>query len=395
MTDATGTTTWNYDAASRVTSVSSPQGIVSYTYNDADDRLTMTLPGNRTVTNAYDTAGRLGSVTGWQSRAANFSYDADGNRTGITRPNGVNSSYTYDGGGRLTSAVHSNGGTLQSFTYTLDASGNRTSVAYGAGTETYTLDDLNRVTAVSYPNGDTVSYAYDANGNILTRTFNGVPTNYTHDDADQLTSDGSTNYTYDANGNLTAAGADTFSWDYADRMTAATVGGTAATYAYDGDGVRASKTVGSTTPYLWDRESGLPLLVDDGTDAFLHADGTLAQIDGAGTPEYMLDDALRSVRGVTNLADTLIGTADYDVFGAVRQSSGASSVFRFTGEQLDSETGFTFLRARYLNPALGRLTSADTVQPNAPGTQGYNTANHTSSEVSGAGAPQVPAGAGQ
>ena len=33
------------------------------------------------------------------------------------------------------------------------------------GTETYTLDALNRVTAVSYPNGDNVSYAYDANGN--------------------------------------------------------------------------------------------------------------------------------------------------------------------------------------------------------------------------------------
>jgi signal peptidase I len=31
-----------------------------------------------------------------------------------------------------------------------------------------------------------------------------------------------------------------------------------------------------------------------------------------------------------------------------------------------------FVRARYLNPALGRFTSADSVQPNAPGTRGYN-----------------------
>ncbi|OGO09486.1 MAG: hypothetical protein A2Y61_07945 [Chloroflexi bacterium RBG_13_60_13] len=43
-----------------------------------------------------------------------------------------------------------------------------------------------------------------------------------------------------------------------------------------------------------------------------------------------------------------------------------------TGEQFDNETGFTFLRGRYLDPRLGRFLSMDSVQPNAPGTQGYN-----------------------
>jgi RHS repeat-associated protein len=126
------------------------------------------------------------------------------------------------------------------------------------------------------------------------------------------------------------------------------------------------------TPYLWDRQSGLPLLVDDGTDAYLHADGALAELDGSGQPTYLLDDALGSVRGLTDLGGSLIGTADYDIFGQVRASSGASSVFGFTGEQFDAETGFTFLRARYLDPRLGRFLSADSIQPNAPGTQGYN-----------------------
>jgi RHS repeat-associated protein len=44
----------------------------------------------------------------------------------------------------------------------------------------------------------------------------------------------------------------------------------------------------------------------------------------------------------------------------------------FTGEQSDAESGFTYLRARYLSPSLGRFLSADSVQPNAPGSQGYN-----------------------
>lgn len=40
------------------------------------------------------------------------------------------------------------------------------------------------------------------------------------------------------------------------------------------------------------------------------------------------------------------------MFGRVRASSGAGSVLGFTGEQFDSKTGFTLLRARYLDPRL-------------------------------------------
>ncbi|GAF83258.1 unnamed protein product, partial [marine sediment metagenome] len=42
----------------------------------------------------------------------------------------------------------------------------------------------------------------------------------------------------------------------------------------------------------------------------------------------------------------------------VEASSGAASAFGFTGEQFDAETGFTFLRARYLDPRLGRFLGA-------------------------------------
>lgn len=47
---------------------------------------------------------------------------------------------------------------LAHFDYTLDANGNRTAVVPAAGTESYTLDALNRLTGVKYANGDTVSY---------------------------------------------------------------------------------------------------------------------------------------------------------------------------------------------------------------------------------------------
>ncbi len=52
--------------------------------------------------------------------------------------------------------------------------------------------------------------------------------------------------------------------------------------------------------------------------------------------------------------------------------TGSSLALGYTGQLTDPSTGFVDLRARELDPTLGRFLSADTVQPNAPGTQGYN-----------------------
>ncbi len=374
MLDGTGLTTWTYDAASRVTAVASPQGTLGYTYNAAGQRSAMTLPGSRTLTYAYDSGGRLDSVTDWASRTISFDYDVNGNRTLIKRPNGVDSTYSYDAANRLAAIVHADsGGTIESFSYTLDAVGNRTAVTSSAGTESYTLDALNRITAVTYPGGPTVSYTYDANGNRTVKNVSGgATTNYTYDDAGQLTFDGATTYTYDDAGNLVSRGSDSFTWDHVGRLASATVGGVTTTYTYDADGTRVSKSVsGTPVDYLWDAEAGLPLLVDDGTSAFVHAGGILSEVDSSSA-SYHLADGLGSVRGMTDLSGSVIGAADYEIFGQVTASSGTGSVFGFTGEQFDVETGFTFLRARYHDPSLGRFISADSVQPNAPGSQGWN-----------------------
>src|SRR5581483_6936055 len=202
---------------------------------------------------------------------------------------------------------------------------------------------------------------------------NGTATTYTYDAAGQLTSDGTNTYTYDAAGNLTAAGANTYTWDWANRLASSTVAGTSTSYQCAGDNLRTSKQSGATTTnYLWDREAGDAELVDDGSQSYLHADGVQEQIDRSGQPQYLLGDSLGSVRGVTDGSGTLTGSADYGVFGTVRSRSGQSSIFGFVGEQTDSETGFSYLRARYYDPSTGRFLSADSSIPNAAGTQGYN-----------------------
>ena len=52
------------------------------------------------------------------------------------------------------------------------------------------------------------------------------------------------------NGDLTNRGSDTFAWDYEDRMTSATVNSVTTTFAYRGDGLRNSRTMGGVTTGL-------------------------------------------------------------------------------------------------------------------------------------------------
>jgi RHS repeat-associated protein len=290
----------------------------------------------------------------------------------ITRPGNVATTYGYDGADRLTSVHHDVGtSTIAHYDYVLDQNGNRASMTSAAGAENYTLDALNRLTAATYPNGDKTAYTYDAAGNRLTSTLNGTATNYTYDTAGRLVSQGAKTISYDGASNITANGSDTYSWDWAGRMASSTVGGAIANYTYDGDGVRTAVTnVGSTTNYVWDRASSLPLLVDDGTQGYVQTErGVLEQL--GSTASYPLGDALGSVRTLETPTPSALGTTSYDAFGSVRSQSGQQSIFGFTGQQTDP-TGLSFLRARYYNSSLGRFTSPDSVQPNAPGTQGYN-----------------------
>jgi RHS repeat-associated protein len=372
MTDPTGQTTYTYDAAGRVTAVSSPRGQITYTYDSAGRRASMTLPGNRTVTYDYNARGLLASLTDWQGRITTFDYDSDGNRTKIIRPNGVESTYAYDSVGRVTSITHTKGAsTLLSFSYTYDDAGRRTSVTTPQGTESYTYDELGRLTQVSYPGGPTVSYTYDAAGNRKTETRGGSTTNYDYDAAGQLITVGNKTYTYDANGNLIQAGSDSFTWDYDNRLITASVGTHSGSYVHDGDGVRTRATVdGNQANYLVDTQDGLPTLVDDGSKAYLHTDGVLSEI-GTSTATQLLGDALGSVRGIADTNGNVVGSRDYEAFGSPRTTSGATSLFGFTGEPTDA-TGLVYLRARSLDPATGRFLSVDSMTPNAPGTQGYN-----------------------
>ncbi len=208
------------------------------------------------------------------------------------------------------------------------------------------------------PDGN-ATYGYDPVGNRTSKVA-GATTSYTYDRADGILTAGATSFSVNANGNTTAKGADTFIYDQPNRLKTATVSGTAETYAYDGDGTRFSRQIGSGSPirYVSDVNRGLPVAVDDGTRKYVYGLGLAYAVNGSSLEVYHTD-RLGSIRALTDATGSVSATYRTDEWGTVTAQTGSSTQpFGFTGEPRDA-TGLTYLRARYYDPALGRFLSRD------------------------------------
>ena len=123
-------------------------------------------------------------------------------------------------------------------------------------------------------------------------------------------------------------------------------------YQYSADGLRQSKTEGGvTTTYTWDVNASLPVILQDGSQTYVYGLGLVSQTDGSGDQVYPLGDGLGSTTTLTDSTGTVVATYAYDVFGALRSSTGtADTEYRFMGQQDDATLGYTYLRARYYDP---------------------------------------------
>lgn len=397
-----GAVSYEYDAADRVVQVTDNMGETNYEFSPGGRKLSMELVPQigglaREVGYTYSSStGKLESMTDWQNQTTTFTYTSLGLVDVLERPNNVTTDYDYDALGRLDRLAHTQSSTsslIAQYDYVLDENGNRTNLtmtgaAYGATPldESYVYDDLDRLISATYADGGTVSYGYDKNGNRASVTSGGVTTTYVYDEADRLlrleSPPGTPSYFYgwSSNGNRETAGPtgnvsqNQYDYDWDNRLESANIDGTTTSFEYAADGTRLTKVTGSTsTSYLYDRKSGLPKVIDDGTTSYVWGPGSLfRQIDnGNGDNLEALTDALGSIRVVTDTSGAVAGLADWDVWGNLRASSGSQAGFGWAGEQQDLETGLVYLRARYYAPGPGQFITRDTLQPNAGGTQGW------------------------
>jgi RHS repeat-associated protein len=228
-------------------------------------------------------------------------------------------------------------------------------------TITYTYDSLYRLKRADYSDGTYFSYTYDAVGNRLTeQTTGGTSNTYVYDAANRLTSVDGIAYTWDNNGNLLSDGTNTYSYDHANRLIGVNRPTIAASYGYNGLGDRLQQTVnGVTATYAIDLAGSLTQVLADTTNTYLYGSSRIGQYAGT-TAEYLLGDALGSVRQLADASGNVTLAKGYEPYGEVLGSAGnTTTAYGFTGERTDNN-GLIYLRARYYNPTVGRFTTMDT-----------------------------------
>jgi RHS repeat-associated protein len=173
-----------------------------------------------------------------------------------------------------------------------------------------------------------------------------------------------------------------YAYDFENRLIASATASDSVSYEYDELGNRVSRSVnGTLTRFLVDSNRELSHVV--------------AELDATGTPlaEYTVGDDLISQQrgtiesfyhydgnGSTRLLSANGGavtdTYDYDAFGNLLAGTGTTSnEFLHGGEQLDTNVGFYYLRARYMDPTVGRFISRDPFPGNPfdpPSLHGYS-----------------------
>jgi RHS repeat-associated protein len=383
MVDVSGTNSYQYDVLGELTNkmvnwAGGPAVSLNYRYDAIGPVTNLWTSSANGVTNAYvyDNLGRLTNVVAGSTMAATYRYDIVGNLQAIGYAAGVTNLYQYDALNRVTNAVWRAGNTaLASFGYTLGPTGNRTNLAEtvnGASRSyNWTYDSLYRLTGETIANAGTVNYAYDAVGNRTNRssTITQLPANApTYNSNDWLNSD-----VYDPNGNTTNSGTSSYQYDALNHLTNANNG--AILIAYDADGNRAKKTVGSTTTYylLDDRNpSGYVQVLEEWTvvgtstnlaKAYNYGLDLISQRVPSISTNYFIYDGHGSTRILTDNTGNVANTFTYDAYGTlIASNTTAQTAYLYSGQQFDTDLGFYYNRARYLNVGTGRFWTMDTYQ---------------------------------
>lgn len=327
-------TTYGYNVADRLTQVQAPNNATTqYQYDDLGDLLQEVSPDRGTTRYAYDEAGNLKTMTDARGVVTSYTYDALNRVTAIDYPRtSEDVALTYDGGtspactfgiGRLCQVVDESGTT----SYAYDGFGNivqRHQTILGVDYLTqFAYDALDRLTALTYPDGATLTYSRDAVGRISAvaatvngqttvlatgityradglvtgRTFgNGLVESRLYDTQGRLGNQfiGSADtrvYAYDANSNLVGLQSlpqvSTYGYDALDRLTQdAFITGT---FDYDPNGNRVQADVGAaSTTYAYAPNSNR-LQQQTGADARNYAYDANGNITNDGSHAYSYD----------------------------------------------------------------------------------------------------------
>lgn len=172
ITDRNGVTATNvFDSIGRLTSRTTPDvgagnEIETFVYS-AVGLLRQTNQLGATTWHVYDATERKIATTNANLEVVKFSYNAANDLVTLTDGKANVTTWGYDSYGRVLSKQYANG--VTNLTYTYDANGRLTSRwSQGKGTTVYSYDSVGNLTKVDYPSSTDVTLAYDALNRLTT-----------------------------------------------------------------------------------------------------------------------------------------------------------------------------------------------------------------------------------
>jgi RHS repeat-associated protein len=339
----------------------------------------------------YDSANRLTAETNPAYLQASYHYDDAGRLLDRILSNGAKTHYRYDNGGRLTQLQNtgSTGQLVNNTGYVRDRIGNiltqteTDSSNLVTGTINYNYDPEYRLLTANYGTVTTnnEAYSYDKVGNRLTSTLGALVVNatsryYNYNAGNRLTDIriGSAigtvyeSYGYDDNGSMTGISGNrsmTLTWDANNRPTI--INGS--TFNYDPSGYRIKKSGTTNNNYYLEGENLEAIYDNTGTVQAKYLRGSVIdeiingyQLDATGKlVNYTYHhDALQSVLGQSGHEGSILAKQTYSSFGSLLSQTGLSNnTQKYTGREIDKETGLYNYRNRIYDPAAGRFISED------------------------------------
>jgi RHS repeat-associated protein len=295
------TTTRTYDAnGNQLTLTDAASKTTTFTYDAGGHVLTSTSPLGKQTQYGYDSNGRLTSARNPTSNWTYYGYDLLGRRITVQTPRGYVTTSAYDDAGNLTSATTAEGTTK----YCYDDAGRRVKEIDPRGSETCATSPVGsytsqtgynlagEVTSSTAPGNKVTRFGYDVGGNAITTDPRGsalgdaaYTTTTVLDDLDRVST-------------VTTPGRDpmTYSYDFDNRMTGQSDGTSSIVRVYD-DASRLTDITdgdGNRSSFLYDNADRLTGYVDPRGNA-----------SGAIAAQYTTTFALDNVGRISTITNQL------------------------------------------------------------------------------------------
>ena len=389
---------YGYDLLHQLTSFTNGRGdTTAYVYDDygnvikrGDDTYSYDLGNNLIKANdmsyEYDALNRLVKTDTSElmyddrgfiiaehigDKTNHYKINTDGLMTEMTDSHGYKTHYVYDWNHRLVKTIFENGlveerayntagqlltiemslydKTLSVKHYRYDSEGNLIS----DGSQTYSYDDLNRLTT---------NHTYDLYGNVISYGDNSLA--YTDGVLSRLNNQ---SVSYDKDGNITAyqlnGVSHTASFDNLNRLTSFDN----VIYKYDGND---ELIFDGDKQFTYD---ALGQVVSDGTYDYVYgADGLIGYYDHDDFYVYGFNQR-GDVIAIYNSQGDVVKSFEYDVFGIVSDDANPTS-FGFSGRYgiVTTTEGLVFLNSRFYNSELNQFMSTDTIAGDVSDLQSMN-----------------------